>query len=182
MLELIDGLALYHGSYCEVTMPDLNKCARYKDFGIGFYLTTSKKQAESFAGISTRKAVANGIVPTEQRYGVVSSFKVMFEGELDVHIYNEADADWLHCIVGHRKKKAFPEIVEKLKACDVIAGKIADDNTNATITAYMVEPAPLFSNSIYCFVISLRSALTGCPVVLPVTLESISRALMIRSL
>ena len=138
MLELIDGLALYHGSYCEVTMPDLNKCARYKDFGTGFYLTTSKKQAESFAGISTRKAVANGIVPTEQRYGDVSSFKVMFEGELDVHIYNEADADWLHCIVGHRKKKAFPEIVEKLKACDVIAGKIADDNTNATITAYMV--------------------------------------------
>lgn len=138
MLELTDGLTLYHGSYCEVPMPDLSKCARHKDFGAGFYLTTSKKQAESFAGISTRKAVANGIVTAGQGYGFVSSFKVMIKGNLNVKIYNDADADWLHCIVGHRKKKTFPEIVEKLKMCDVIAGKIADDNTNATITAYMV--------------------------------------------
>lgn len=40
-------------------IPDLNVCAKYKDFGQGFYLTTSKKQAEDFARISTRKAIAN---------------------------------------------------------------------------------------------------------------------------
>ena len=41
MLELKDGFVLYHGSYCEVKAPDLGKCAKRKDFGQGFYLTTS---------------------------------------------------------------------------------------------------------------------------------------------
>ena len=44
MLELKDGFVLYHGSYCEVKDPDLAKCAKRKDFGQGFYLTTSKEQ------------------------------------------------------------------------------------------------------------------------------------------
>ena len=47
MLELKDGFVLYHGSFCEVKEPDLAKCAKKKDFGQGFYLTTSKEQAES---------------------------------------------------------------------------------------------------------------------------------------
>ena len=58
---LKDGDILYHGSFCEVQTPDLRKCARYKDFGQGFYLTTDKGQAESFAKISTQKAVENGV-------------------------------------------------------------------------------------------------------------------------
>lgn len=33
MLEIKDGLILYHGSYCEVKVPDLKKCAKRKDFG-----------------------------------------------------------------------------------------------------------------------------------------------------
>lgn len=40
MLELSDGMLLYHGSYCEVKTPDLAKCAAFKDFGKGFYLTS----------------------------------------------------------------------------------------------------------------------------------------------
>ena len=31
MLELSDGMLLYHGSYCEVKTPDLAKCASFKD-------------------------------------------------------------------------------------------------------------------------------------------------------
>jgi len=44
VLELKDGFVLYHGSYCEVKEPDLAKCAKRKDFGQGFFLTTSKEQ------------------------------------------------------------------------------------------------------------------------------------------
>ena len=32
MLNLVDGMVLYHGSYCEITSPDLDKCAPYKGF------------------------------------------------------------------------------------------------------------------------------------------------------
>lgn len=51
MKVLEPGTILYHGSYCAVEKPNLDKCARFKDFGQGFYLTTSKEQAQSFAKI-----------------------------------------------------------------------------------------------------------------------------------
>ena len=44
MRGLTDGVVLYHGSYCEVRSPDLGMCAKYKDFGRGFYLTSSLEQ------------------------------------------------------------------------------------------------------------------------------------------
>ena len=56
---------------------------------------------------------------------------------LKIKIYEEADSEWLHCIVAHRKKKTFPAVVEKLKSYDIVVGKIADDATNLTILAYM---------------------------------------------
>ena len=55
---MADKLILYHGSYCEVKLPDLNKCAKRKDFGQGFYVTSSKEQAISFLNTSIAKAVA----------------------------------------------------------------------------------------------------------------------------
>lgn len=53
MQELCNGLILYHGSYCEVKKPLLEKCAKRKDYGKGFYLTLSKEQAESFLNVYT---------------------------------------------------------------------------------------------------------------------------------
>lgn len=140
MEELNDGIILYHGSYCEVQSPDLEKCAKYKDFGQGFYLTTSLEQARSFSKISTRKAKADGVVEETQKYGVVSSYKFSMEPEnsLNTYLFETANAEWLHCVVGHRKADSFPKLINQLKVCDIIGGKIADDSTNATITAYMV--------------------------------------------
>ena len=89
MLELKDGFVLYHGSYCEVKEPNLAKCAKRKDFGQGFYLTSSKEQAESFLRTSIVKAIATGTIERE------------------------------------------------MVKYDIIAGKIADDATNATLTAYL---------------------------------------------
>ncbi len=62
MKKLEENLILYHGSYCVVENPDLKKCSFYKDFGQGFYLTSSKIQAKSFAKISATKARANEIL------------------------------------------------------------------------------------------------------------------------
>ncbi len=42
-----------------------------------------------------------------------------------------------HKDFGHRKARTFMNEVEKLKGKDIIGGKIANDNTNATITTYM---------------------------------------------
>ena len=137
MQKLTNDMLLYHGSYCKVQVPDLKKCAKYKDFGQGFYLTSSRKQAEDFAKISIRKAAAHGITDIDGRYGIVSVFRFSFIEKVVVKTYPTADAEWLRCIVGHRKLKTFPDVVQELKDIDIISGKIANDNTNATITTYM---------------------------------------------
>lgn len=137
MNNLLDGLILYHGSYCEVKEPDLAKCAKRKDFGQGFYLTTSKEQAESFLKTSIAKAMAVGKINKSQNYGYISTFKIQLSQELKVHIFEDADVDWLHCIAAHRKKKLFTEVQSEMTKYDIIVGKIADDATNITLTAYL---------------------------------------------
>lgn len=137
MLNLSDGLILYHGSYCKVKKPDLAKCAKRKDFGQGFYLTTSKEQAESFLKTSIAKAIAAGKIEESNDYGYISTFEIKLSKELKVHIFEDADVDWLHCIAAHRKKKLFTEVESEMAKYDVIAGKIADDATNITLTAYL---------------------------------------------
>ena len=137
MLELKDEFVLYHGSYCEVKEPDLAKCAKRKDFGQGFYLTTSKELAESFLRTSIVKAIATGTLEEGQKFGYVSTFEFKTAGKLEMRIFENADVDWLHCIAAHRKKKMFIEVEHEMAKYDIIAGKIADDATNATLTAYL---------------------------------------------
>ena len=107
MLKLKDGLILYHGSYCEVKEPDLAKCAKRKDFGQGFYLTTSKEQAASFLKTSIAKAIAAGKIEENQNFGYISTYEIKLLKELQIHMFEEADVNWLHCIAAHRKKKLF---------------------------------------------------------------------------
>lgn len=137
MPELKKGMLLYHGSYCEVRQPDLSKCAKYKDFGQGFYLTSSEEQARNFAKISTYKARNIGLSNPTQRYGFVNIFRFENSEGLNVFDYPTADSEWLHCIVAHRKNNSFPELVEQMRPYDVISGKIANDDTNASIAAYI---------------------------------------------
>ncbi len=137
MQKLIDGMTLYHGSYCEVKQPEIQQGARYKDFGQGFYLTSSKEQAKSFIKTSVKKAALSGKIDENQSFGVVSAFRFSMNNALNIWTYPDADIKWLHCIVGHRRRNTFSEIVNEMKKYDIIAGKIANDNTNATIAAYM---------------------------------------------
>ena len=137
MKELADGLTLYHGSYCQVKRPLLEKCSKRKDFGKGFYLTTSREQAISFLKTAIIKAEIGWIINVGQEYGVLSTFEVHLKHKLSSYIFQEADADWLHCIAAHRKKDSFAEIEKEMQQYDVIAGKIADDATNRTLVAYV---------------------------------------------
>lgn len=86
MSESEDGFVLYHGSYCEVREPDLARCAKRKDFGQGFYLTTSKEQAESFLRTSIVKEIATGKIEEGQNFGYVSTFEFQPVGKLEMHV------------------------------------------------------------------------------------------------
>lgn len=137
MLKLVDGMTLYHGSYCEIVSPNLDKCAPYKDFGKGFYLTTSYEQAKKFINTSLKKAKSQGVADANQNYGVITTFKYHASESLHIKTFDNADSDWLHCVVAHRKDKSFPNVIEELKDYDIVVGKIADDATNFTIIAYI---------------------------------------------
>ncbi len=47
-MKLKDGMLLFHGSYTPVEKIDLERCAKGKDFGRGFYLTSDLNQARNF--------------------------------------------------------------------------------------------------------------------------------------
>ena len=61
--ELKDGTMLFHGSYIEIPIIDLEKCEKGKDFGSGFYLTTSYEQAKSFLNQSIKRAKIKKLIP-----------------------------------------------------------------------------------------------------------------------
>jgi hypothetical protein len=134
---LEQGTILYHGSYTAVVQPDIVKCAKNKDFGQGFYLTTDKAQADTFAKIALQKAYQNYLLDSSQDFGVVSAFKYTTIESLDIKTFETADSHWLRCIVAHRKSGKFAQTVRDYKHYDIIGGKIANDNTNATIMLYM---------------------------------------------
>ena len=134
---LEEGAILFHGSYIAVEKPDIVKCAKNKDFGRGFYLTTDRQQAENFAKIALQKAYQNYLLDAPQDFGVVSAFKYSTADGIKTKVYETADSEWLRCIVAHRKGGKFAPIVKDLLHYDIIGGKIANDNTNATIMLYM---------------------------------------------
>ena len=54
MLDIKEGMHLYHSSYIEVKNIDLSLCLPGKDFGKGFYLTSSLNQAKNFIKITVK--------------------------------------------------------------------------------------------------------------------------------
>ena len=132
MLELKDGFVLYHGSYCEVKEPDLAKCAKRKDFGQGFYLTTSKEQEESFLRTSIAKAIATGTIEEGQKFGYISTFEFKLSENLETHIFENADRslknmglDYIDLYYCHRFDPTTP-MEETLRALSALVdqGKI----------------------------------------------------------
>ena len=133
---LREGIRLYHGSYCIVEKPDLSKCRTGKDFGRGFYLTTSRQQAVKFTKTAIRKALREGSLPEMQVQGYVSEYEYRSVKDVLPFEFDEPDSEWLHCVVGYRKGSHSLR-TEKWDPFDIVAGKIANDNTNLVITTYM---------------------------------------------
>lgn len=129
-------ITLFHGSYTEVRSPDLKHCRAGKDFGKGFYLTTDRKQAEKFTRSSVRKQF-RGQSTIKDIPGFVSVYRFTLTGDIRFYEFSNADSDWLHCVVAHRKKGIFKDVFDAFENYEIIGGKIANDHTNLVITAYM---------------------------------------------
>ena len=108
-----------------------------KRFWAGILFNHIQGAGRKFSENFNSKAIATGTIEEGQKFGYISTFEFNLSGNLETHIFENADVDWLHCIAAHRKKKMFIEVEREMARYDIIAGKIADDATNATLTAYL---------------------------------------------
>lgn len=136
MLTLTDEMLLYHGSFTRVSEIDLNKCKRGKDFGRGFYVTSSYQQAQNFVPLSVNKQIKEGKLPADTTFGYISVFKLHLNPDISVHLFNAADRDWLHFVAASRRNALFPDLREQYAGFDIIGGKIANDQTARTLQLY----------------------------------------------
>jgi len=108
---------------------DLSKSKSLNDFGRGFYLTTAKEQAVRFVNAAIRKG-GGGV-----SYGYILAYKISNDSGLKAFEFETTNTDWLHCICGYRRE--IFDICKRWDIYDLIAGKVANDDTNATITFYL---------------------------------------------
>ncbi len=139
MPELKDGMVLYHGSYTEVSRIALEKCAIGKDFGRGFYLTSSREQAHRFvpSAIKKHRLEWGNVDEVDFSEGRVSVFRYHASPDASTFVFPNANVDWLHFVAANRSFRVFRELIDKYERYDVIAGKIANDKTSRTISAYL---------------------------------------------
>ena len=137
MIVIETNMILYHGSYTVVDKIELNMSESYKDFGKGFYLTTSKEQAESFVKLSIKKAKLKNIINKEQNLGYVSMYRVKDISSLKIKYFEEANAEWLHFVVANRDNSKFVDLLKRYIEYNVFVGKIANDRTAATLQTYI---------------------------------------------
>lgn len=114
----------YHGSDMVVDNPKILEAKRPLDFGGGFYVTTSRTQAERWA---TKVAYRNN-----SRSKYINRYECDIEkmkGELKVAHFERADEKWLDFICAHRSGNSIGEY-------DAVIGPVADDKVYRVVVEY----------------------------------------------
>lgn len=117
-------MILYHGSNTVVEKPRLIEQNRFLDFGYGFYTTTNKSQAESFA---KKVVVRRGGIPTVNIYEIDDNIG---EELLKIKRFNAPDEEWLDFVSAHRNGAYDGE------QYDLIIGAVANDDVYRTLQVY----------------------------------------------
>lgn len=137
MERIKSGMLLYHGSYAEIQNIDLSQCIEGKDFGKGFYLTSSFEHAKNFVRLSVKRNKMLGKIAREQNYGFVNVYEIVDTQKIKDYYFESANVEWLHFVAGNRDQSLFKDEIQKLEKYNVIVGKIANDRTAATLQAYL---------------------------------------------
>jgi len=116
-------MIVYHGSTLIVDKPAADFSKRYLDFGIGFYVTADKKQAENWA---KRKAVRLNAKPINNIY-VLSDDLSKYNGL----IFLNEDVEWLDFVASCRKGN------DDYKKYDYVSGSVANDDVFTTVEMYV---------------------------------------------
>ena len=108
-------MTVYHGSYMPVKNPEIRKGRNTKDFGVGFYCTIIKEQAQRWA----------------RRYDtkIVSIYDIRMNSNLNIKEFKEMTEEWLDFIIACRSGKSHNY--------DIVIGAMADDQIYNFISDYI---------------------------------------------
>jgi len=118
-------MILYHGSNQAVPNPKILPSERMLDFGVGFYTTTSRRQAIRWA-----IRVADDRKVKERVVSIYEFDRVAAEKELTIVRFAEPDEVWLKFVCDCRNGR------EPGKPYDMVFGPVADDQVYATVQLY----------------------------------------------
>ncbi|MDR2206997.1 MAG: DUF3990 domain-containing protein [Flavobacteriaceae bacterium] len=121
-------MKVYHGSYTIISLIDLSKCEKHKDFGQGFYVTRFRKQAEEWAEKIGKKNNTQGIV-TEFEF-FESAFTSWNYKVLRFEDYSE---EWLDFVVLNRN----PNNENPAHDYDIVEGPVADDKIQRRLDKFL---------------------------------------------
>ena len=121
-------MQVFHGSYTEIETVDLRKCQANKDFGMGFYVTKIRKQAEEWAEIIGKVNGTVGVV-TEYRFYE----RAFTEESLKTLRFSEYSEEWFDFIILNRNL----ENKEQKHDYDIIEGPVADDKVQRRINRFL---------------------------------------------
>lgn len=114
-------MKLYHGSYTEISHPDIKHSRDRLDFGKGFYITPLYEQAEKWSG--KFKAIGKNGFVTE--YTLDDKAMVEFK----VKTFDTYSDEWLDFILSCRSGKDMSDY-------DIVIGGIANDKVFNTVELY----------------------------------------------
>jgi hypothetical protein len=117
---------LYHGSTVQVEHPDLSLANPKRDFGAGFYTTSSYEQATRFSRIKARRS--------GNARGVVGRYFYEEASDLIVLRFECADRKWLDFVLLNRKYTAESRSPSNE---DLIIGPVANDQVGRTLNLLM---------------------------------------------
>lgn len=124
---------LYHGTISEIAQVDVALGRERKDFGKGFYMAVSKKQAVGMMHKKYKEAVrrSRGKLDSdfsEKLYEVILSEEQL--NILSIKVFDRADEEWLDFILMCREQGGVPHDF------DLVIGPTADDDTALCLKAY----------------------------------------------
>lgn len=119
-------MVLYHGSNVVVERPQLIRQNRFLDFGFGFYTTTNRNQAVSFAAKVAERRKSGAATLNIYRIDEETAFT-----ECSLLRFESPDEKWLDFVTANRTG------TYKGKKYDLVYGAVANDDVYRTITLYM---------------------------------------------
>lgn len=117
-------MILFHGSNVDIRTIDLNRSEVGKDFGVGFYLTASKEQAERMAARRARLYGGEAIVSVFAFDEALASADGLLTKE-----FQSYSKDWADFILANRANGTR----EQIHQYDIVHGPIANDDVGFQI-------------------------------------------------